>query len=78
MRADQWTMLQHTTLVSGELSVPRQLDIGADATAALEHVSHGDGARQLGLAVVCDVDRHWQVQFLLLDAAVADALPSVP
>lgn len=55
-----------------------QLDIRADATAALEHVSHGDGAGQLGLAVVCDVHRHRQVQFLLLDAAVADALPSIP
>lgn len=64
--------------VSGELSLSPQLDIGADATAALEHVPHGDGARQLGLAVVCDVHRHGQIQLLLLHAAVADPLASVP
>lgn len=58
--------------------VSTQLDIGADATAALEHVSHGDGAGKLWLTVVCDVDRHRQVQLLLLDTAVADPLPSVP
>lgn len=31
----------------------------------------------MGFAVVCNVHRHWQVQVLLLDTAVADALPSV-
>lgn len=55
-----------------------RLHVGADAAAACEHVPHGDGARQVGFAVVCDVDRHWQVQVLLLDAAVVDPLAAVP
>lgn len=55
-----------------------RLHVGADAAAACEHVPHGDGARQVGLSVVCDVDRHWQVQVLLLDAAVVDPLAAVP
>lgn len=59
-----------------------RLHVGADAAAACEHVPHGDGARQVGFPVVCDVDRHWQVQVqvqvLLLDAAVVDPLAAVP
>lgn len=55
-----------------------QLHVGADAAAACEHVPHGERARQVGFAVVCDVDRHGQVQVLLLDAAVVDALAAVP
>lgn len=55
-----------------------QLHVSADAAAAGEHVPHGDRARQVGFAVVCNVDRHWQVQVLLLDAAVVDPLAAVP
>lgn len=55
-----------------------RLHVGADAAAACEHVPHGDRARQVGFSVVCDVDRHWQVQVLLLDAAVVDPLATVP
>lgn len=54
-----------------------RLHVGADAAAACEHVPHGERARQVGFAVVCDVDRHGQVQVLLLDAAV-DPLAAVP
>lgn len=55
-----------------------QLHVSADAAAACEHVPHGDRARQVGFSVVCDVDRHWQVQVLLLDAAVVDPLATIP
>lgn len=55
-----------------------QLHVSADAAAAGEHVPHGDRACQVGFAVVCNVDRHWQVQVLLLDAAVVDPLAAVP
>lgn len=69
-----------------------QLHVGADAAAAGEHVPHGERARQVGFAVVADVDGHGQVQaqaqvqlplqlqlpLLLLDAAVVDPLAAVP
>lgn len=71
-------MLHQWTLSVRNCPNVSTLDIRADATAALEHVPHGDGAGQLGLAVVCDVDWHRQIQILLLDTAVADTLPSVP
>lgn len=55
-----------------------QLNISADATAALEHVPHGNWPGKVWFAVVWNVYRHWQVQILLLDAAVTDAVTSVP
>lgn len=66
--------------------VPVRLDVGADAAAAGEHVPHGDGTRQVGLAVVCEGDGDGQLQvlllklllLLLLHAAVADPLAAVP
>lgn len=56
-----------------------QSNIGADAAAALEHLPHGNRPCKVWFPVVGNVYRHWQVQTLLvLDAAVADPLASVP
>lgn len=78
-----WTELVKTGALPSARVLPggwctrrAQLHVGADAAAACEHVPHGERARQVGFAVVCDVDRHGQVQVLLLDAAV-DPLATV-
>ena len=55
-----------------------QLDISADATAACEHVPHGNWPGKVWFAVVWNAHRHWQVQILLLDTAIADPVTSVP
>lgn len=60
------------------------LDVGADAAAACEHLSHGDGAVQVELVVVgqrCGQRRgQWRgkLQLVLLDAAEAQTLATVP
>lgn len=52
------------------------LDVGADAAAACEHLSHGDGAVQVELVVVGQ--RRGQLQLVLLDAAEAQTLAAIP
>lgn len=60
------------------------LDVSADAAAACEHLSHGDGAVQVELVVVgqrCGQrrgQRRGQLQIVLLDAAEAQTLAAVP
>lgn len=58
----------------------RALDVGADAAAAREHLSHGDGAVQVELVVVGQRrgQRRGQIQLVLLDAAEAQAVAAVP
>lgn len=58
----------------------RALDVGADAAAACEHLSHGDGAVQVELVVVGERrgQRRGQVQVMLLEAAEAQTLAAVP
>lgn len=55
-----------------------QLNISADAAAARKHFPHGDWAGQVWLTIVWNVNRHWQVQILLLDAAVANTFSTIP
>lgn len=52
-----------------------RLDIGADAAAACEHLPHGDGAVKVELVVIWQ--RRGQLQVLLLNAAVAEALAAI-
>lgn len=58
----------------------RALDVGADAAAAREHLSHGDGAVQVELVVVGQRhgQRRGQIQLVLLDAAEAQTVATVP